>query len=62
MRGRQQRAEAPEETQVPMKSKHHTRAKYDDSEEEGILHHPPEPVARTRETLEPAPEPAPPAP
>ena len=61
MRGRQQRAEAPEETQVPMKSKHHTRAKYDDSEEEGIPHSP-EPVARTRETLEPAPEPAPPAP
>ena len=62
MRGRQQRAEAPEAMQVPVKSKHHTRAKYDDSEEEGIPHHPPEPVARTRETLEPAPEPAPPAP
>ena len=46
-----------------MKSKHHTRAKYDDSEEEGIPHSP-EPVARTRdsETHEPAPEPAPPAP
>ncbi|KAH8044913.1 hypothetical protein JL722_14482 [Aureococcus anophagefferens] len=60
MRCRQQRR-GPGEVQVPMKSKHHTRAKYDDSEEEGIPHSP-EPVARTRETLEPAPEPAPPAP
>ena len=61
MRGRQQRAEAPEAMQVPVKSKHHTRAMYGDSEEESAAP-PPEPVARTRETLEPAPEPAPPAP